>query len=237
MVPKLHTTREFDRVYREGSRARDRTVRVAVRPNGGDTWRLGMAVSRKVGGAVVRNKARRRLREIFRLEVMGLVPPSDLVISIIPGADLSYDSLRASVLNCVRRAVARSAGETGSAGAPGTGGAGDLKSAGVSERGGVGASELDSGDTAEEELPGGGQGSSCSRVVRTVRRIYLGPVYLYRLTLSHLIGNQCRFHPTCSQYFIDAVMCHGIFRGTLMGVWRILRCNPFCRGGEDSVRR
>ncbi len=59
---------------------------------------------------------------------------------------------------------------------------------------------------------------------------------LYQLTLSPLIGRQCRFVPSCSQYFIQAVQAKGALRGALMGVWRILRCNPFCRGGYDPVR-
>jgi len=45
----------------------------------------------------------------------------------------------------------------------------------------------------------------------------------------------CRFHPTCSQYFIDAVRIKGVLRGSLMGLWRLLRCNPLCKGGYDPV--
>ena len=59
-------------------------------------------------------------------------------------------------------------------------------------------------------------------------------VRLYQFTLSPLIGRQCRFHPTCSNYMIAAVEKYGAFRGSLKGLWRIARCNPFCRGGEDS---
>jgi len=59
---------------------------------------------------------------------------------------------------------------------------------------------------------------------------------LYQLTLSPLIGRQCRFVPSCSEYFIQAVQAKGALRGALMGAWRILRCNPFCRGGYDPVR-
>lgn len=58
---------------------------------------------------------------------------------------------------------------------------------------------------------------------------------VYQATLSPLIGRQCRFVPTCSRYFIEAVETHGAVRGGLMGLWRILRCNPFCRGGYDPV--
>ena len=45
----------------------------------------------------------------------------------------------------------------------------------------------------------------------------------------------CRFHPTCSQYAIDAIGRYGPLRGSLKATWRILRCNPFSKGGYDPV--
>ncbi len=60
-------------------------------------------------------------------------------------------------------------------------------------------------------------------------------VRLYQVTLSPLVGRQCRFVPTCSVYFIGAVETYGAVRGTLMGLWRILRCNPLSKGGYDPV--
>jgi putative membrane protein insertion efficiency factor len=60
-------------------------------------------------------------------------------------------------------------------------------------------------------------------------------VKLYQVSLSALLGRQCRFLPTCSHYFIEAVQRHGAGRGGLMGLWRILRCHPFSRGGYDPV--
>ncbi len=58
---------------------------------------------------------------------------------------------------------------------------------------------------------------------------------LYQRTLSPLVGGQCRFTPTCSEYFIQAVRARGAVRGALAGIWRVLRCNPFSRGGYDPV--
>jgi putative membrane protein insertion efficiency factor len=55
----------------------------------------------------------------------------------------------------------------------------------------------------------------------------------YQLTLSRFIGRQCRFYPTCSNYFILAVRKYGPWRGAAKGIWRICRCNPFVPGGED----
>lgn len=63
------------------------------------------------------------------------------------------------------------------------------------------------------------------------------PVRIYQATLSPvlfaLFGRVCRFEPSCSEYFIQAVRKHGPWRGGFKGVWRVLRCNPFCQGGYD----
>lgn len=45
----------------------------------------------------------------------------------------------------------------------------------------------------------------------------------------------CRFEPSCSRYALEALRRHGPFRGTLLAVWRVLRCNPFNAGGYDPV--
>ncbi|MDO4424240.1 MAG: membrane protein insertion efficiency factor YidD [Planctomycetia bacterium] len=58
-------------------------------------------------------------------------------------------------------------------------------------------------------------------------------VRIYQHTLHYVIGLQCRFYPTCSEYYILSVRKYGFIYGTLKGMWRILRCNPFCKGGED----
>jgi len=58
---------------------------------------------------------------------------------------------------------------------------------------------------------------------------------LYQGTLSPLLGRQCRFTPTCSQYLIEAVRLHGPGRGAWMGIRRICRCHPFSVGGYDPV--
>lgn len=60
-------------------------------------------------------------------------------------------------------------------------------------------------------------------------------IRLYQLTLSRLVGNCCRFVPTCSHYGLEAVRRHGFLAGAVLAAWRVLRCNPFCRGGLDPV--
>ena len=70
-------------------------------------------------------------------------------------------------------------------------------------------------------------------ILRLPSLVLIGLVRIYQWTLSPIIGRQCRFQPTCSHYFIGAVEKYGAIRGSLKGVWRICRCNPFCRGGDD----
>ena len=61
------------------------------------------------------------------------------------------------------------------------------------------------------------------------------PIRAYRRWISPLFPPCCRFSPTCSQYAIEAVRVHGVFRGLALSFWRILRCNPWSRGGYDPV--
>lgn len=61
----------------------------------------------------------------------------------------------------------------------------------------------------------------------------IGMVRVYQYTLSPIIGRQCRFTPSCSNYFIGAVRKYGAVRGAFRGVWRICRCHPFHPGGDD----
>lgn len=60
-------------------------------------------------------------------------------------------------------------------------------------------------------------------------------VRAYQVTLSPLMGGACRFEPSCSNYMIGALRVHGAAKGTLLGLWRILRCHPFGSHGYDPV--
>jgi putative membrane protein insertion efficiency factor len=66
-------------------------------------------------------------------------------------------------------------------------------------------------------------------------RLIILLVLLYRATLGRLLGGQCRFHPTCSQYAIDAVARHGPWRGSWRALKRLLRCHPWSGGGYDPA--
>lgn len=57
----------------------------------------------------------------------------------------------------------------------------------------------------------------------------------WRAIISPLYGNVCRYHPSCSAYGLGAVQQYGLVRGGAMALWRILRCNPWSRGGIDDV--
>jgi len=59
---------------------------------------------------------------------------------------------------------------------------------------------------------------------------------LYRLLLSPYVPTQCRFHPTCSEYAMEAIQKKGLWKGISLGLFRILKCNPFHPGGFDPVK-
>ena len=60
-------------------------------------------------------------------------------------------------------------------------------------------------------------------------------IKIYRKLISPLLPNACRFTPTCSEYALEALDKHGALKGSILSVWRVLRCNPFCKGGYDPV--
>jgi putative membrane protein insertion efficiency factor len=66
-------------------------------------------------------------------------------------------------------------------------------------------------------------------------RLALGLIRLYQLLTRPWMPPVCRFHPSCSDYTMVALQRHGMWRGGLLGAWRILRCHPFNPGGYDPV--
>ena len=69
-----------------------------------------------------------------------------------------------------------------------------------------------------------------------MKRVLLFLIRLYQKYLSPGLPRRCRFSPTCSQYAIEAISKYGVFKGGAMAIWRILRCNPFGKGGYDPVK-
>lgn len=69
-----------------------------------------------------------------------------------------------------------------------------------------------------------------------LKKLILFLIRTYQVTLSpRFSGGACRFTPTCSQYAAEAIETHGLIKGSALAFWRILRCNPFCKGGYDPV--
>jgi putative membrane protein insertion efficiency factor len=70
---------------------------------------------------------------------------------------------------------------------------------------------------------------------RAVRSVVVAPIKLYQRTISPLTGQRCRYYPSCSEYAVQSISKFGILRGLVLAGWRLLRCNPFSRGGFDPV--
>jgi putative membrane protein insertion efficiency factor len=68
-----------------------------------------------------------------------------------------------------------------------------------------------------------------------MRRIFIACIRFYQKFISPLTPPSCRYYPTCSAYAVTAIQKHGVIAGTIMGAARILRCNPFVKGGYDPV--
>jgi len=68
-----------------------------------------------------------------------------------------------------------------------------------------------------------------------LRAASLGSIRLYRATLSGWLGGQCRYLPSCSDYAERAIRTRGALVGSALAAWRVLRCNPFGRGGLDPA--
>jgi uncharacterized protein len=70
---------------------------------------------------------------------------------------------------------------------------------------------------------------------RVIQKAALFLIRAYQVVLSPLFGPACRFYPTCSEYARQAILRHGLIKGVLLSVKRLMRCHPFNRGGFDPV--
>lgn len=68
-----------------------------------------------------------------------------------------------------------------------------------------------------------------------VEKILVALINFYKKAISPYLPGSCRFTPTCSEYATEAIKKHGAIKGSALAAWRVLRCNPFCRGGYDPV--
>lgn len=87
----------------------------------------------------------------------------------------------------------------------------------------------------ENETPVPPERAPRHAMTEPLRWAVIAMVWVYRRTLGHFMGGQCRFQPSCSQYMLDAVERHGPVRGFFRGLGRIARCNPWSEGGYDPA--
>jgi hypothetical protein len=72
-------------------------------------------------------------------------------------------------------------------------------------------------------------------VLAAVDWVLIGLIRVYQYAISPMLGQRCRYYPSCSNYAIGAIREHGPLKGVGLASWRILRCNPFSNGGYDPV--
>jgi putative membrane protein insertion efficiency factor len=68
-----------------------------------------------------------------------------------------------------------------------------------------------------------------------MRKLLLLPIRFYQYAISPMMTSHCRYHPSCSQYAIEAISTHGGFKGLFLAIKRLLRCHPWAEGGYDPV--
>jgi putative membrane protein insertion efficiency factor len=68
-----------------------------------------------------------------------------------------------------------------------------------------------------------------------MKHVAVALVYGYRYSLGLLFPTTCKYHPSCSQYALDALRRYGLLRGSVLAAWRLLRCNPWSHGGVDHA--
>jgi putative membrane protein insertion efficiency factor len=68
-----------------------------------------------------------------------------------------------------------------------------------------------------------------------ISKVLIALIRVYQFAISPLLGQRCRYYPSCSTYAVEALRAHGAVRGMGLATWRLLRCNPFSDGGYDPV--
>ena len=68
-----------------------------------------------------------------------------------------------------------------------------------------------------------------------LRKLAIAPILFYQRLVSPLLPRRCRFVPSCSEYAVEAITKHGVFRGSWLAARRVLKCHPLHRGGHDPV--
>lgn len=74
-----------------------------------------------------------------------------------------------------------------------------------------------------------------NNIITFVRHVAVLPIRFYKRCISPFLPNRCRFYPSCSNYAAEAILRHGVFKGSYLAARRILRCHPWHEGGFDPV--
>ena len=69
-----------------------------------------------------------------------------------------------------------------------------------------------------------------------MKKIFIYLIEKYQKYISPLFGKKCKYYPSCSEYTKQAIEKYGAIRGCFIGLWRIIRCNPFSKGGYDPLK-
>ena len=68
-----------------------------------------------------------------------------------------------------------------------------------------------------------------------MRAVVGAPIRFYQRFISPALPRRCKYHPTCSEYAVEAIRTYGVLKGLVLAAWRLLRCNPWSHGGVDPV--
>lgn len=68
-----------------------------------------------------------------------------------------------------------------------------------------------------------------------MRAVIIAPIRFYRRFVSPALPQRCKYHPSCSEYAVEAIRTYGVLRGLVLAAWRLMRCNPWSHGGVDPV--
>lgn len=69
-----------------------------------------------------------------------------------------------------------------------------------------------------------------------MKKILIYLIEKYQKNISPILGNNCKFYPSCSEYTKQAIEKYGVIKGIVIGMYRIIRCNPFSKGGYDELK-
>lgn len=218
---RLHRSEDITRTIREGRKHGSRHVVVHVRQASGvkaGPARSAFAVSKAVGNSVVRHRLTRQLRSIILPLLQHLPPGTDVVVRALPvAATAQYRQLRLDVGKCLR---------------------GYLQD-GVcveDQRHAPAAPHNFVPEVKAQTAKKGGPRRSLFFILGTpLRLLLLGLVMAYRTVISPILPPTCRFHPSCSAYALESLQAHGAAKGSVLALWRLMRCHPWNAGGVDPV--